>query len=168
MYASAVAFLARYSLDEIAQRADTSVPPLVDGELLHLAAEGADLTAYSPEERAAAAAALARVNQVLQDADNTINGYLAGRYQVPVVQAEEVLERIAGQLARYYLYDDGAPEHVEKRHADSLSFLRDVSAGRVQLGTAADGSTAPVAASAGAEMVSGGLVFGRDSSRGFI
>lgn len=168
MYASVVALLARYSVDEIAQRADTSLPPLVDGELLRLAADGVDLSDYTAEEREAAAAALARVVQVLQDADNTINGYLSGRYQVPVTQAAETLERIAGELARFYLYEDGAPEHVEKRHDNAMAFLRDVSTGKVQLGVAADGATAPVAVSAGAEMVSTDLVFSRGNSKGFI
>ncbi|WP_139272666.1 hypothetical protein [Pseudomonas anguilliseptica] len=57
MYASAVQLLARYSADEIAQRADASIPPLVYGELLTKAAMGADLSDYSAEEQAAAGAA---------------------------------------------------------------------------------------------------------------
>lgn len=166
MYASATQLLARYSAEEIAQRADDSLPPLVDGELLAKAARGDDLAAYSPEEQAAAVAALANVERALRDADSTINGYLATRYQTPVTQAADVLERIACQLARYFLYDDAVTDQVKKNHDDAMSFLRDVSVGKVQLGPGDSGATA--LASAGAEMVSEPLVFSRDRAKGFI
>ena len=165
-YASANQLLARYSSDEIAQRADVSIPPVVYGELLSKAAAGADLSAYTPAEQAAAGLALAKVNRVLQDAEQTINSYLAGRYQLPLSNAPEVLERIAGQLARYFLYDDNATEQIETLYKDSIKFLEGVSTGRVQLGVTNNGNTATPAATA--EMVSDALVFSRASSRGFI
>lgn len=167
MYASAVQLLARYSADEIAQRADASVPPVVYGELLSKAAAGDDLSGYSADEQAAAAAALAKVNRVLQDAEQTINGYLAGRYQLPLSNAPEVLERIASQLARYFLYDDMATEQITTLYKDSIKFLDSVSNGKVQLGPTDQGANAQP--SAGAEMVNGGdLVFSRSNSKGFI
>ncbi|WP_137971869.1 gp436 family protein [Pseudomonas sp. F(2018)] len=166
MYASAAQLLARYSAEEIAQRADDSVPSLVDGLLLAKAVRGDDLSDYSSEEQAAAAAAQANIERSLLDADSTINGYLASRYQTPVVQAADVLERIACQLARYFLYDDAVTDQVKKNHDDSIAFLRDVSRGNVQLGPGDSGATAQ--SSAGAEMVSESLVFSRDNSKGFI
>lgn len=166
MYASAAQLLTRYSADEIAQRADASIPPLVYGELLTKAAAGDDLSAYSPEEQAAAGKALAKVERALQDAEQTINSYLGGRYQLPLTQAPEVLERIAGQLARYFLYDDAATEQIGTLYKDSIKFLESVATGKVQLGPTDTGAIAQP--SAGAEMVSGALVFARDNSRGFI
>jgi len=166
MYASTAQLLARYSADEIAQRADDSIPTLVDGVLLANAVRGEPLVDYSPEEQAAAVAALANVERALRDADSTINGYLASRYRTPVTQAADVLERIACQLARYFLYDDGATDQVKKNYDGSIAFLRDVSQGKVQLGPGESGATAP--ASAGAEMVSEPLVFSRAGSKGFI
>lgn len=166
MYASAAQLLARYSAEEIAQRADLSVPPLVYGELLSEAANGADLGSYTAEEQAAAQAALERVERALEDARQTIDSYLGGRYQLPLSNAPEVLERIAGQLARYFLHDDAATEQIANLYKDSLKFLESVASGRVQLGPASSGATAQP--SAGAEMVSGGRVFGRDASRGYI
>jgi phage gp36-like protein len=166
MYASAAQLLTRYSAEEIAQRADASVPPVVYGELLSAAANGADLSAYSAEEQAAAQAALARVERALEDARQTINSYLGGRYQLPLSNAPQVLERIAGQIARFVLYDDSATEQVTTLYKDSIKFLESVANGRVQLGPTDSGAT--VQPSAGAEMVSSGLVFGRDSSRGYI
>lgn len=166
MYASAAQLLARYNAEEIAQRSDVSVPALVGGELLVKAVKGEDLSAYTPEEQAAAAAALARIERVLRDAETTINSYLGSRYQLPVTQAADVLERIASQLARYFLYDDAVTDQVENLYKDSLAFLRDVSVGKVQLGPTSSGTTAQ--ASAGAEMISSGLVFSRSQSKDFI
>ncbi|MCY1280304.1 hypothetical protein D9M70_290880 [compost metagenome] len=166
MYASAAQLLARYNAEEIAQRVDDSLPPLVDGELLKRVVQGDDLSGYTPEQQAAAGAALADIERALRDADTTINSYLGSRYQLPVTQAADVLERIACQITRYFLYDNAVTEQVENLYKDSLAFLRDVSSGKVQLGPSESGVAAPV--SAGAEMVSSGLVFSRDNSKGFI
>lgn len=166
MYASAAQLLMRYSADEIAQRADCSIPSLVYGELLSKAADGEDLSEYSVDEQAAALAALAKVNRKLQDASQTINSYLGGRYQLPLSNAPEVLERIAAQLARYFLYDDSATEQVANLYKDSIKFLENVANGKVQLGPADNGDVAPSAS--GAEMISDERVFGRRNSGGFI
>lgn len=166
MYASAAQLLARYNAEEIAQRADASMPPVVYGELLTLAAAGADLSAYTAAEQAAAALALAKVNRALQDAEQTINTYLGGRYQLPLSNAPQVLERIAGQIARFVLYDDSATEQVTTLYKDSIKFLESVAAGKVQLGPTDSGATAQP--SAGAEMLSDGRVFGRSGSKDFI
>lgn len=166
MYATALQLLQRYSAEEIAQRADVSVPPLVYGTLLTLIAEGADLSDFNPEEQQAAAAALAKVERSLQDAEQTINSYLGGRYQLPLSNAPEVLERIAGQLARYFLHDDNATDQIEALYKDSVRFLENIATGKVQLGPADSGGNTQ--ASMGAEMTSSVPVFARDSSRGFI
>jgi phage gp36-like protein len=142
------------------------VPPLVYGELLSKAAAGEDLSGYTAEEQAAAAAALAKVNRALQDAEQTINTYLGGRYQLPLSNSPQVLERIAGQIARFVLYDDSAIEQVTTLYKGSIKFLEDVASGKVQLGPTDSGATAQP--SAGAEMHSDGLVFSRHSSKGFI
>lgn len=166
MFASAPQLLARYNAEEIAQRADASLPSLVDGELLRLAATDGDLSRYTAEEQAAAAAALAKVDRALQDAEQTINTYLGGRYQLPLSHAPEVLERIACQIARFVLYDDGATEQIKTLYQDAIKFLDSVATGKVQLGVTALGTSA--APAGGAEMVSGDLVFSRDRSKGFI
>lgn len=166
MYATATQLIARYGADEIAQRADASLPPVVYGELLGAAAAGSDLSAYTEAEQVAAATTLARVERALQDARQTVDSYLGGRYQLPLANAPEVLERIAGQLARYFLYDEAATEQIETLYKDSIKFLENVASGRVQLGITDSGAAAQP--SAGAEMVSGALVFGRGNSTGFI
>jgi phage gp36-like protein len=166
MYASASQLLERYNSEEIAQRADPSVPPLVYGELLKATAAGADVSDYSQQEQNAAAAALVNVERALQDAGHTINGYISGRYQLPLSQVPEILKLHSCQIARFLLFDDDATKQVETLYQASIKFLRDVSSGAAELGLTAVGATAP--ASAGAEMVSSELVFRRDNSRGFI
>ncbi|MFL1552495.1 gp436 family protein [Pseudomonas sp. D47] len=166
MYASPAQLLKRYGAKEIAQRADDSVPQLVHGDMLKMAINGEDLSDYSPDEQSATAAVLAKVERVLQDAEQTINSYLGGRYQLPLSNAPEVLERIAGQLARYFLYDDNVTDQIEALYKDSIEFLKGVSTGRVQLGVSDKGASAQPAASA--EMVSDGRVFGRGNSKGFL
>lgn len=166
MYASASQFLQRYSAEEIAQRADDSRSGLVDGDLLTKAAAGEDLSDYPADEQEAAAAALAKVESVLQDAEQTINSYLAGRYELPLSKTPVVLERVAGQLARYFLYDDTAKDQVKELYKDSIKFLEGVSTGRVQLGVTSAGAAAAPASTV--EMVSDGRVFGRNQSKDFI
>lgn len=166
MYASASQLLQRYNAEEIAQRADANVPPVVYGDMLKKAAAGEDLSGYSPDEQSAIAMALAKVERVLQDAEHTINSYLGSRYQLPLNNVPDVLERIACQLARYFLHDDAAAEAVETLYKDSIKFLEGVSTGKVQLGVTTTGASAQPAATA--EMVSSVPVFGRERSRGFI
>lgn len=166
MYATATQFLVRYNAEEIAQRADESVPLMVSGEMLKVAAAGGDLSGYTPEEQEATLAALGKVERSLQDAEQTINTYVGTRYQLPLSQAPEVLERIACQVARYVLYDDAMTEQVRQLYTDSVKFLEGIATGKVQLGITDAGSKP--AASYTVDMVSDGRVFGRQNSKGYI
>ena len=70
---------------------------------------------------------------VLSRADVLIDGYLAGRYALPLAAPPPVLVAVAADLARYWLYDDAAPEQVRKRYEDALACLKDVASGKVLL-----------------------------------
>lgn len=166
MYATATQLLARYNADEIAQRADQRIPRLVTGDMLTSAATGGDLSAFTAEEQAATLAAIALIERTLQDARQTIDAYVGSRYQLPLTQAPDVLERIACQLARYGLYDDRATDQIKALRDDSIKFLEQIATGRIQLGVTAL-NAAPASAMV-AEVVSGGTVFGRESSKDFI
>lgn len=72
------------------------------------------------------AAALAR-------ADAVIDSYLAGRYAIPIAPVPPVIVAVACDLARYYLYDDAAPERVSKDHADAIAWLKAAAHGDVIL-----------------------------------
>jgi phage gp36-like protein len=101
----------------------------------------------------------------LADADAEIDGYLAGRYTLPLTSVPEALRRIACDIARYHLYDDRVTEAVQKRYDDAIKFLRMVAKGEVQLGVDTGGA-APVV-SAGPQFYQGEAVFSRYKLRDF-
>ena len=82
------------------------------------------------------------LTRAIDDADAEINSYLAVRYQLPLSELPSVLVRVACDIARYRLYDDGAPETVRTRYQDAVGLLKRMSSGEVQL---AGGSPIPVA-----------------------
>lgn len=166
-YATATALLTRFDAAEIAQRVDRGVPRLVTSQLMTDVAAAADLSAYTAAEVARAQAGLLVINRALQDADDTINGYISARYTLPVNPVPAVLQRVACELARFYLYDDQVTDLIKDRHASNIKWLGEVSKGTVSLGADAATGVQPVS-SAGAELVTGGKVWGRESSTGFI
>lgn len=73
------------------------------------------------------AAALAR-------ADSVIDGYLGGRYALPLATPyPPVIVATACDLARYWLYDNAATERVREGFEDAINWLKDVAAGKVLL-----------------------------------
>lgn len=89
------------------------------------------------------------LDRALSDADAEIDSYLAARYALPLSSTPTVLVRLAADMARYRLYDDGVPETVRQRYADSVSLLKRMATGEVKLG----GATEVLAAGGGANMV---------------
>ena len=79
--------------------------------------------------------------RALSDADAEIDGYLATRYSLPLLSVPPVLLRLAADIARYRLYDDGVPATVLQRYQDAVSLLKRLSSGDVQL---AGATPAPV------------------------
>lgn len=166
-YATATQLLTRFSANEIAQRADRGETRLVTAQLMTDVAAGASLAGYTADEQAAAPKALAVVQRALDDARNTIDSHIGGRYPLPIAPVPEILERLACDLARFYLYDDQVTETIQKRFDDGMKLLRDVRDGKSQLGPNGSTNQQPVS-NAGAELVSGGRVWRRDDSTGFL
>lgn len=99
------------------------------------------------------------VSNAITDAAALIDGYLSGRYSLPLSVTPPLLVMLCCDLARYALYVDAAPEIIEKRRDQAVATLRDIAAGRVQLDVGqADAS--PPAPSGLAEVVQGHKVFG--------
>lgn len=105
------------------------------------------------------------LTQAIDDASAEIDGYLGGRYQLPLANVPSVLEHLACNIARYHLWADGASEAVKQRRDEAVKFLTAIAAGRVSLGLSDSGTRATP--SDGAQMESGGRIFGRDQG-GFI
>lgn len=99
------------------------------------------------------------LNRAIADADGEIDGYLSGRFSAPISPIPKTLVRIACDIARYYLYDDQAPDHITKRYDDAVKFLKGVAAGQISIGV--DEVGAKPTSQNTATMESGGNVFNR-------
>lgn len=104
--------------------------------------------------------------RALTDATAEIDGYLAARYALPLEHVPVVLVRLCADLARYYLFDDHAPEQVSERYKAAVEMLRRISTGQVALGVSDQGERPETAD--GAEMESGGRIWDRTDSKGYI
>ena len=80
----------------------------------------------------------------LSDADNTVNGYVGVKYQLPLPAVPELVVTWSVSIARYVLHRNGAPEHVAQDYKDAISALKDVSRGLIAL-PVAEGEAGPVA-----------------------
>ncbi len=76
---------------------------------------------------------LAVLERALGDADAQIDSYLASRYTLPLVSTPTVLIRLACDITRYHLFDDGVPETVRQRFEDAVSLLKKLASGDVVL-----------------------------------
>lgn len=126
--------LAQFSAEEIAQRADRGIPRLVTAGMLAAAAAGQPLDDYTPEEQAATVGALDILQAKLGDTDGVIDGYLAGRYNLPLAATPRLLLVIACDLVRYALYDDQVTEVIEQRYKDAIRMLEQIAKGTITLG----------------------------------
>jgi phage gp36-like protein len=133
-YATPSVLLDQFASDEIAQRADRSIPRLVSAEMLKAAATGGDMSGYTVDEQAATATALALIEQKLLDADSVIDGYLISRYETPLAVVPRLIVGVACNLARYALYDDIATEQITQRYKDAVKLLEAINAGKINLG----------------------------------
>lgn len=91
------------------------------------------------------------VDRAISDADAEIDGYLAGRYAVPLSPVPTLIQRLACDIARYRLLGGAAGEEARARYKDASRVLAEIGAGRVSIG-------APTATSqtTGTVMVAGG------------
>jgi len=105
------------------------------------------------------------LTKALDDASALIDGYLQGRYTLPLGNVPVTLERITCDIARYYLYEDGVTEVVKQRYQDAAKYLNDVSAGRIDLGL--DSSNNPATVSNAPDYQAPDRVFTTDTLKDF-
>lgn len=103
----------------------------------------------------------------IADADAEIEGYLIGRYALPLATVPGVLTRIACDIARYHLYDDLATEQVRDRYEDARRLLESIASGKVQLGLPGSTGATPVAGSPEVDTGTPDRVFSKDTLEGF-
>lgn len=102
----------------------------------------------------------------IADASATIDGYLAGRYSLPLNVVPVVLVRLCANLARYNLYDNTLPETVSRNQQDAIRYLEQVAKGVVTLGL--DDAQQAAQTDDSVSFESAPSVWRRDASQGFI
>jgi len=128
-----------------------------------------DLVQLTNEDPTITTINTAVLQQALDDASAEIDGYLGGRFTLPLTDVPEVLNRLACDLAIYRL-QSLRPIHdladARRRYDDALAMLSKVASGEMTLGIGADGNETAIAQ--GAEEVLGPVrIFNRKSMRGF-
>lgn len=91
----------------------------------------------TPDERA--------VESALADATEEIDGYLRGKYTLPIRSIPKSLQRCAADIAFYYLHGNQVSDLVRERYEAALKLLGMICTGRVRLGVTDDeGNTDPI------------------------
>lgn len=76
------------------------------------------------------------VDRALADTDAVIDGYLQGRYQLPVSETPDLLVDFALAIAIYKLHIYEPDPKIDADYKEAMRALRDVSSGTVRLSIA--------------------------------
>lgn len=140
MYITLVQLAERPGAQELAQVASTSYQAIVADALMEATLRGTDRSAWTTEQIGFADGALARINDAIQDAEGTINGFLRKRgYAVPLDPAPAILSTWARAITRYLLHKDNITDErtnpVARDYRDTMRLLQLVAEGKFSLGT---------------------------------
>lgn len=108
------------------------------------------------------------IEAALAHADNTVNGYVATSYRVPLVTVPDLVRTWAVSIARYFLHRDGAPDHIVRDYRDALTSLERVAKGTITLPIAPDDAPLQPAAGGGVSIVGPEPVFTADRLGGWL
>ncbi|MBF0568284.1 MAG: DUF1320 domain-containing protein [Nitrospirae bacterium] len=79
----------------------------------------------------------ARVNAAISAADEIINGYMRGRYTVPLSPAPGLIVGISVDISIFKLYErrfaTELPQSIQTRYDNAIKLLREIQAGTVVL-----------------------------------
>lgn len=76
------------------------------------------------------------VDRALADTDALIDGYLAGRYALPLSEMQPLVVDIALAVAVYKLHREVAADKIKADYDAALRQLRDISSGAIRLSAA--------------------------------
>ena len=79
------------------------------------------------------------VTEAIEKADAMIDAYCQGRYTIPLSPVPTIIRALSVDLALYYLFArraDAMPEERRDGYKNAESFLKALSAGKVQIGAA--------------------------------
>lgn len=148
---------------ELAQVASDKYAAEVDAALMELTLVGADRSAYTADQIAAADSAQARIQQAVTESGAVIDGYIGRRYTLPLASVPGILVTWARAITRYKLHGDRitgeTTDPIVRDYKDAIKFLSLVADGKFSLGVedpAQGTSTGDVRIDAGQK------VFGRE------
>jgi phage gp36-like protein len=104
----------------------------------------------------------------LAKATDEINGYIAGRYKLPLPQTPPILKGICCDIARYRLTgtERTCSDEIRDRYRDAIRYLEKVANGTVTLGVFADTGAAVPSAGSSVAFCSGSKNWSRRSTQG--
>jgi len=100
------------------------------------------------------------VNTALSDAEEVVNGYIAAKVDLPLVNTPAILVHLECDIARYLLYGAYPTDLVKERFEEAKRTLRDIGKGIFSLGL--DQANHDVVVNSPAFIESSASVFGRD------
>lgn len=109
-----------------------------------------------------------KIARALVAADTLIDGYLMGRYALPIAgTVPPLLVDIACDVARYKLYTIDVPELVRRNYEDAVKRLADIQAGRITLAIAGVEPDHANPSNAEVRFSAPDRIFSREKLRGF-
>lgn len=103
----------------------------------------------------------------LEDTDALIDGYLAGRYALPLAVTPRLLATAAETIAIYKLHAQVVSEKIEKDYRDQLKLLAAIAAGDVRL-PGADGVEPAAPGASGVRTIDRDREMTPETMRGYI
>jgi phage gp36-like protein len=76
------------------------------------------------------------VTRALEDADAAIDGYLGGRYALPLATTQPLVRDLALAISVYKLHRDTASEKIRADYDDALAMLKQIANGVMRLSAA--------------------------------
>ena len=105
------------------------------------------------------------MDRALTDATGLIDGYVSGRYSLPLASTPSLLRKLCLDIARYGLGHYGKEDDARMRYDDALRQLQQIANGTLSLGLPAADTPAP--ASGYVQYTTPPRVFDSNSLRGF-
>lgn len=107
------------------------------------------------------------VSLAIEQASSEIDEYVGSRYKLPLTSVSPQIVQIACHIARYYMEKGERTKAAVMDYERSIQRLEAVRNGEATLGLDANDETAELNED-GAVVKSGGTVWGREDSKGFI
>ena len=129
---------------------------------------GADMLTRATDRAAVPTGAIdsAVVAKAIADAQAVIDGYLAGRYALPLADVPPLVAALAEDVAIWKLHPYDPDPKVKADYDAAMRALRDIAAGTIRLPLA--GAEIAGSGSTGAQVTDRARPFTEDNMRGYI